>query len=165
MKKITLLALAAMTAFACFDDDSSTTNTSLEGTTWKLTSLNSFDGPKDINSDGIFSENFFEEYSCLENSSITFDENATAIFSACCIYGSSIPDITEYETSGDTITFFYTHLETGRITNCFFIREGNRLTTSYNPSAVESYPYTPGTGEYGDPSAIFRQTTFIYTKQ
>ncbi|MCW4468710.1 hypothetical protein OGH69_07040 [Flavobacterium sp. MFBS3-15] len=56
MKKITLLALAAMTAFACSDDDSS--NNAPPDGTWKLTYIDLNHPPQDINGDGTGSENY-----------------------------------------------------------------------------------------------------------
>ena len=159
MKQLTLLALAAALFISCSDDD--TNNVSIDGT-WKLTYVNMPGEPVDGNGDGIASENYVDETSCMDNTSIVFGNDDTATFTPTCISESQSPEAVTYEIMGDHIEFSYhVQLVPGFIKKQKFKRSGNKLTATF---VGNSNDYVPGEGEFGDTS-FFAGATFTYTKQ
>lgn len=162
MKKITLLALAALTAFACSDDDSSN-NAPLDGT-WKLTYIDLNRPPQDYNGDGTASENYLDEIDCTAVSKIVFGTGNTAVFPVHCLSEDPYEDEqVTFETSGNNVTFTYIFTELGVVEKTTYRRQGNTLTATYNFDG-DYYPYIPGLGQYGDTNIMW-YATFIYTKE
>jgi len=162
MKKITLLALAAMVAFACSDDDSSN-NAPLDGT-WKLTYVDLNHPPQDINGDGTASENYLDEIVCTTVSKIIFGTGNTAVFPVHCFSEDPYQDEqVTFETSGNNVTFIYTLTELGVVGKTTYRRQGNKLTATFDFDG-DYYPYIPGLGQFGDISTI-SHATFVYTKE
>lgn len=176
MKKITLLFMAAALALSCWDDDNAPV--SLDGT-WKLTNINLNRERYDLNNDGVISENFIEESSCLGESTLSFTETGTAIFSIAdrgdgqsrtamdtptppCLMKT--PETVTYTSNVNSIEFTYTSISSlpGGELKRTFIRSGNKLTTTLDFDGTEEY--IPGSGEYADAN-FYSYATFEFTKQ
>lgn len=175
MKKITLLFAAAVMALSCSDDD---TPVSLDGT-WKLTNINLNREGYDLNKDGIVSENFIEEFPCLGESTLSFSENDTAVFTIgdrgdgqsrtamdtptppCPM---KTPETVTYTSTGNSVEFTYTSISSlpGAKLKRTFIRSGNKLTATLDFEGTEEY--IPGSGEYADAN-FYSYATFEFTKQ
>jgi hypothetical protein len=79
MKKITMIAFAALALVSCGDDDAATTDVALTGT-WKLTTF-TLGTPVDFNNDGNATNNFKNETGCYNNTNLVFGTNNTVIAS------------------------------------------------------------------------------------
>ncbi len=77
MKKILLVVLLAVTAFACGTDDDASSDVSVSGT-WNLTYFGG-ETPVDFNGDGTASANIITETGCYAGSNIVFMSEGTAI--------------------------------------------------------------------------------------
>jgi hypothetical protein len=163
MKKITLLAVAAIMAVSCSDDDNSNTPASLGGT-WKLTFIDLNQTPYDFNGDGTASENYLEEIDCPSVSKIVFGSGNTAVFPAYCLSEEPYSDESvTYEASGNDVTFTYFFTELQQLEKTTYHREGNTLTATFDFEGGY-HPYIPGLGQFGDITTISR-ATFVYTKE
>lgn len=162
MKKTTLLFAATLMAFSCSDDDDNNAPVALDGT-WKLTYVNLYTEPTDLNGDGIASENFMDETSCMNSATIVFRPNNTATFGLTCISDSTEPETVTYNTNGNTVEFIYAvqDVEPGFDKKTKYTRAGNTLTATFIGNSSD---YVPGEGEYGD-SSHYSGATFTYTKQ
>lgn len=160
MKKITLLIAFAAMALSCSDDDNAPV--SLNGT-WKLTYVNLHTDAADLNGDGIASENYMDESSCMDNTTIIFDPNNTATFGLTCVSDSTVPESVTYNATVNTVEFIYSvqDVQPGFDKKTKYARAGNTLTATFIGNSSD---YVPGEGEYGDVSH-FSGATFTYTKQ
>ncbi|RYD90483.1 MAG: hypothetical protein EOP54_23920 [Sphingobacteriales bacterium] len=139
MKKLVLMAFAAVALVSCSDDDNE--NVALTGT-WKLTAFNLDEGV-DLNNDGTASTSLITESGCYNNSTVVFGSGNSATFniqeldidyeiitgtqnsyeySVDCLAGEN--ETATYTVSGNNVAF------TIGGEPVVFIQNGNKLTAT-----------------------------------
>ncbi|QYJ69420.1 lipocalin family protein [Flavobacterium litorale] len=176
MKKLMILAAAALLTVSCSDDDGdSTGNVSVNGT-WNLTAFTTNEAA-DINNDGTASTNFIAESGCYGNSSIVFANENSAIFnleeldieldlvigtedsyeySIDCI--GAEPEVGMYTVSDNSVSVVFDYGD-GETETAIFARSGNTLTVTI-PELVD-VPVE----DNGDITYSFVGATLVFTKQ
>lgn len=163
MKKIALMAFAAVMLISCSDDDASITNNEnengneneIEATlpgTWKLTKFTLVTAV-DYNTDGIASNDLLAEASCLQDQEIEFNEDGTMIYKQIALtfngntntfLGCSSPDIMPgtYTVTGNEIAVDGHSTETYDSIATTLTKSGNKLKKSWTGNMAGSYEYT-----------------------
>lgn len=161
MKKFAFIALAAIMAVSCSDDDSSN-NSSTSGVsgTWKLTSVTTYEAV-DVNEDGTSSRNLIAETGCFEGSTIKFNSGNNAdvtlnfyVGSTTCAEASTVA---EYNVDGNEVTLKYTY--EGEVDTEVYTKSGNTLTFD-SPDFYEAEVTVGGNTQYVTVGAVL-----VYTKQ
>ncbi|RZJ72072.1 MAG: DUF5004 domain-containing protein [Flavobacterium sp.] len=157
MKKFAFIALAAIMAVSCSDDDSS--NSGLSGT-WKLTSITT-DQAVDANEDGTSSTDLIAETGCFDESNIIFKSGNNAELNInAYVGGTSCFEISSDATwtkDGNEVTFTFDNYD-GTETEVF-TKSGNTLTLD-SPDFYEAEVTVGGNTQIVTVGAVL-----VYTKQ
>lgn len=157
MKKLALIALTAFLGFSCSGDDDNN-STSLNGTTWKLTSVTTYEAV-DVNEDGVSSTNFMAETGCFDNSTIVFTSSTMATTNMnVYMFGDECFEFemaASWVKEGNDVTFSFPGEEASET----FTLSGNTLTLN----SPDFYEFEIETEQGIDTEVI--GATLVYTKQ
>ncbi|NMH26939.1 lipocalin-like domain-containing protein [Flavobacterium silvaticum] len=159
MKKIMILAAAAVFSFGCSgNDDNASGTTSIDGT-WKLTALTSSQ-PTDANEDGVATTDLIAEAGCFDQTTLVFASNNTFVYNLMMPGTTTCFPFTAngtYVASGNNIAATIT--VEGEADTQNFVQSGNTLTATV-PDFYEIEVTVGGETTYESIDAVL-----VFTKQ